>query len=76
MRSTDALRAKIKMALQENGGASASIVMSNLDLTILLRCDLEDALDALGTSQRVLRTRAILVEALKTCDALTEALTD
>lgn len=68
--TTDEMRAKLDAAYREAQatGVKSSVNIDRDDLVVIVRMDLEDALKALGTSRRVLKTRAILVDAMKACD--------
>lgn len=73
MLTTDEMRAKLEEAYRmarASGDGKGHVTLSRADLAVIVKMDLEDALKALGTSQRVLKTRAILVDAMKACDAL------
>jgi hypothetical protein len=77
MITTDDMRTKLKTALKTvRPGETASFIMSDVEVAVMVKMDLEDAIKALGKSQRVQHLRAILADAMNTCEALIASLSD
>jgi hypothetical protein len=79
MLTTDQMRAKLAETLDEaerSPDGKASLTIERDDMAVLVMVDLEEALKALGTSQRVMQARRYIVQAQKALDALIKGLAE